>query len=410
MITCSIGSLLSPTTQAIIQEINEKYGDENNVSRSFNEFYRKYVELNEPNKKRKIGRARSFGQNDVFHGPNVLNNTEIEMYKYDLEMEIGIRKPKGLSQSNLKVRLDKCNSLESREEKIKEKPAEISAEPPKTTDLEIYDKKEKICDSPITIVIDKCEEKDENDTQLTWGETRTDSETIDEKPEEKETSIQLKENKEEVSELPLNSLNMKSVFKRSQSAPHGVVTPEPSHESQKDNTPESFKSLSKEILFGYDKKLFNGKRKQDMEFEEFEICDSLTEKLEKLEEKNTSSCPNSNSDEINPLGISQTPSNSKMPPKEGTEQCSTEKIICNEENNNINYEDPIELGNSNKSLIIAISKEQGNKTQKEQEFDSSARAEPIETNKKKFLTEEEGDKNNNTSPPIEIEVNLQKSS
>ncbi|KAL0266279.1 UNVERIFIED_CONTAM: hypothetical protein PYX00_008871 [Menopon gallinae] len=201
MITCSVGPLLSPTTQAILDEIGEKYPDRKNFTRTFEEFYRKYTENNNELRRKKLGRARSFGQNDVFHKPNILSNTEIDMYKNDLEVEIGIRKPSGKNQNTLRQKLVKSNSVGSRFEFF---------------EREVAEKLNEIL----------------------------------------ETAVEMAGKSEE--ETPKGTVKT------------AVAEEEPANESQ--------------ILFGYDKEAFDRERKTDMEFEEFEVCETVEEKIEKLED------------------------------------------------------------------------------------------------------------------------------
>lgn len=200
MITCSIGPLLSPTTQAILDEIGEKYPDRKNFTRTFEEFYRKYTENNELWRK-KIGRARSFGQNDVFHKPNILSNTEIDMYKNDLEMEIGIRKPSGKSQNTLRQKLVKLNSVGSRFEFYEQ---------------EVVEKLNEILDAAVEMAGKNGEEPPKEAKEI------------------------------------------------------AIVEEEPADENR--------------LHFGYGREAFNRERKADMEFEEFEVCETVEEKVEKLED------------------------------------------------------------------------------------------------------------------------------
>lgn len=233
MITCSVGPLVSPTTQAIMEEIGQKYpNSRNNITRTFDEFYRKYVETNESARKKKVGRTRSFGQNDVFQKPNVLNNTEIEMYKTDLEMEFGIRKPTGKALSSIKTKLIKSNSLGSR--------------------LELSGREE--VEKKLKQITDK-------------AQTETDTEKL-----ERRTSLSDREKEEETTKK-VEKVEKEEEKKVSLSERKGSIP---------ENTEKEMKP-KKEILFGYDKKLLNKDKKPDMEFEEFEVCETYEQKLEKLE-------------------------------------------------------------------------------------------------------------------------------
>lgn len=111
MVRCSVGPLVSPTTQAILEEIGQKQPNGVPCTRSFDEFYKKYKETS---KKRKVGRTRSFAQEEMFQKPNVFNNTEIEEHKMELETAFGIRRPKGKLPTATKTRLGKSFSLDSR--------------------------------------------------------------------------------------------------------------------------------------------------------------------------------------------------------------------------------------------------------------------------------------------------------
>ncbi|KAK6620566.1 hypothetical protein RUM43_010858 [Polyplax serrata] len=305
MITCSVGSLLSPTAQAIMEEINEKYGYQTNVSNSFAEFYRKYAKVNEPSMRKKVGRTRSFGQNSSFQKPNVLNNREIESYKYDLEMEIGIRKPKGLTQNNIKCNSDKSNGTE----RCKRKHSSVSHRKP-------------IPESNLNTAIDTIEEDYTSESQTI--------EVVGE-GEEKSRNTKVHQSLETNEGLDVESLGKRNPLERSQSTPHEIL--DGTLHDKDMNQP--VRLISREHLFGFDKCLINGKRIPDIQFEEYEVCDGPVGKFQTSEEEEASSCRNSEF--------------STLPSSEHEESNSPRISGNNEVNNNVNTDESITISGVNET-------------------------------------------------------------
>ena len=273
MLTCSIGPLLSPTAQAIMEEISEKYEKESNISLSFADIYSKYVEANEQNKTKKVGRTRSFGHTDMFQRPNVLNNREIDMYKYDLEVEIGIRKPKGLYVINPK----KSKIRNNTENKTLQ---EVVDCPPSTVLTD--DAKGKKYETPLSIQVDNNDNVEKNESEVNKKRFQQPSLQIivgnnqqnydEEKYNESPT---IRKNSEEIIKMRLENAK-NALFQRSVSVPHHIMNVTSRFE------PEEKK---KGILFGYDKKLLDENKKNnncDIVFEEFEISENFSDKSNEL--------------------------------------------------------------------------------------------------------------------------------
>lgn len=139
MIRCSVGPLVSPTTHAILEEIGQKQPNGVPCTRSFDEFYKKYKETT---KQRKVGRTRSFAQDEMFQKSNVFTNSEIEQHKAELETAFGIRRPKGKPLQITKGRLGKTLSLDSRLQSLERAIAENNLNMEKTFDIKIPKQKE----------------------------------------------------------------------------------------------------------------------------------------------------------------------------------------------------------------------------------------------------------------------------